>query len=113
MNSREAAAFLHSLPREHKIRLLAGLCHDVTIAGRFAYDQAQGVAEPRALRAVNEVQYYLTEVLVACLEDDNSPFPDKDIAALFCSDRSPSNLQRLLTRFFESAARRITADLAT
>lgn len=109
MNDREAAAFLRSLPREQKIRLLAGLCHDVTIAGRFSYDQADGVAEPRALRALNEIQNYLTEVLAACLEGDDAVFPDEDVASIFCGQRSRSNLQRLLTRFFESATRRTEA----
>jgi hypothetical protein len=113
MTSREAATFLQSLPREQKLRFLAGLCHDVTIAGRFSYDQANGVAEPRALRALNELQHYLTDVLASCLEDPDTEFPDDDVAAIFCVERTPSNLHRLLARFFESAVKRIESPAAS
>jgi hypothetical protein len=57
-------AWIGSLALDHKLRFLARLSFEITIAGRHSYEAGTDeLTNPRQLRRVNEVQHRVT----ACL----------------------------------------------
>ena len=53
--------WLCSLPLDGKIRFLAGLSHQITVAGRASYDAGtEDLMTPRLLRRINETQHRVT-----------------------------------------------------
>lgn len=56
--------WLCSLPLEGKIRFLAGLSFQITVAGRASYDAGtEDLLKPRLLRRINETQHRVTSGL--------------------------------------------------
>ena len=67
-------AWIDSLPFDHKLRFLARLSFEVTIAGRNSYEAGTDeLTDPRQLRRVNEVQHRITACLSQLL---NGTCPD-------------------------------------
>jgi hypothetical protein len=56
--------WLHSLALEGKIRFLAGLSYEITVAGRASYEAGtEDLTNPRLLRQINETQHRVTSGL--------------------------------------------------
>lgn len=103
-----AAQELASLSRDVKIRVLARLCHDVTVIGRDTYGTTGGVRTPERLRNLNEIQHRATGFLAALIEGDDSDCPNDAIALLFFGEQSDEYLRRLLGFAFDRVFRACT-----
>lgn len=63
-------AWINSLASDQKLRFLARLSFELTIAGRLSYEAGTDeLANPRHLRRVNEVQHRVTGSLSQFLEN--------------------------------------------
>ena len=81
-----ATQVLASLSLPEKARMVAMLCHDLTVAARDTYGDGTDVKAPARLRALNEIQHYMTGFLNAILEGDERRCPGNAVAGLFFAD---------------------------
>jgi hypothetical protein len=79
MSITEIATAAERLTPEQRRELLARLAFELTIAARTTYDPGSGdIAEPRQLRAFNEIQHRVTSSLLDILgrrKDENWVWP--------------------------------------
>ena len=65
MNQEEIKRRFTNLSAETKLRVLARLGHNLTVAARDTYEfQASGVKAPQRLRALNEIQHRVVGQIV-------------------------------------------------
>jgi hypothetical protein len=66
-----------SLPAADQARLLTRLAWELTLVGRAYYmPGTEELADPAALRAVNELQHQITQHVLALLDDNPRRYPD-------------------------------------
>ncbi len=77
MTTQEVASTLRAMPADQKLRVLALLAHNLTVAARAAYP---GQVEPHLvttkLPALNELQHTVTGRLMHLAAGDENGFPD-------------------------------------
>jgi hypothetical protein len=105
MDGISATQILASLMPEKKARLMAMLCHNLTILARDTYGEGIEVKSPRRLRTLNEIQHRMTGFLASILESDDCGSLDDPIVRVFFGDRDDKELQRLLESAFERVSR--------
>jgi hypothetical protein len=106
MDAVSAIRALVSLTPEMKVRIVAMLCHELTIVARESYGEGTEVRVPHRLRAVNEIEHRMTGFLIDLLERGGSDCAHDAIVKFFFSDREDRHLQSLLAFSFERVIRR-------
>lgn len=77
------SAWLASLSTEAKIRFLARLGFEITIAGRGSYEAGtEDLVDPRLLRRINETLHRVTSFLLHVLRGSCWPDFDTSVATL-------------------------------
>ena len=104
MDSDSALLFVASLAREQKLRVIALLCHNITIVSRDTYGDDGGVKDSMRLRSLNEIQHRISAALVALTSEGSSVFPDNALVTMFFTPRDDIHLSRLLVFAFEESA---------
>ena len=95
-----------ALTPEEQIRFLATLGHNLTIAARSNYAaQSPEVANPKGLRAINELQHRLFNHLRALQTPGSFRFPD-DLFVASMLDHKDSELRAACTRAFNDALKK-------
>jgi hypothetical protein len=105
MDAVSATQALASLTPDKKARMVAMLCHELTIVARDTYGEGTEVKAPGRLRAVNEIEHRMTGFMAHLLEHGSSDCPHDAIVRMFFSDREDKHLQRLLAYSFERVGR--------
>ncbi len=103
MDAASARRILASLTPDKNARMLAMLCHELTILARDTYGEANEVGAPSRLRAINEIEHRMTGFLMEILEHEGSDYPHDAIIRIYFCDRDDEHLQRLLAFSFERA----------
>ena len=107
LDLQSATKFLASLSAEQKCRMLARLCHFLTIIGRDTYGSNDNVKDVERLRTLNEIQHRITGVMLNVLVNgDDSQLTDGSLAAIFFRRRDDSALADLLAFAFEQSTNR-------
>jgi hypothetical protein len=95
-----------ALTPEQQIRFLATFGHNLTIAARSNYAfQSPEVANPKGLRAINELQHRLFNHLRALQTPGSFRFPD-DLFVASMLDHKDSDLRAACTRAFNDALKK-------
>ena len=95
-----------SLTPEQQIRFLATLGHNLTIAARANYAfQSPEVANPKGLRAINELQHRLFNHLRAMQTPGSFRFPDDLFVASMLDHKDP-DLRAACTLAFNDALKK-------
>ena len=100
MDAIAAIEILTALTPENKTRMLAMLCHDLTVIARDTYGKGEDVKVPTRLRALNEIEHRMTGFLIRILRRENSLDADDAIAAIFFGERKDKYLGSLLAFAF-------------
>ena len=107
MDAVSAKRILALLTPDENARMLAMLCHELTILARDTYGEGNEVEAPSRLRAINEIEHRMTGLLLAeTFEHNVSDSPHDTIVKTFFSDREDKHLQQLLAFSFERASHR-------
>jgi hypothetical protein len=95
-----------ALAPEQQIRFLATFGHNLTIAARSTYAlQSPEVANPKGLRAINELQHRLFNHMRALQTPGAFRFPD-DLFVASMLDHKDSELRAACTRAFNDALKK-------
>ncbi|MGA2065828.1 MAG: hypothetical protein ABSG86_12705 [Thermoguttaceae bacterium] len=105
MDAISATQILASLTPEKKARMVAMLCHDLTVVARDTYGEGMDVKAPARLRELNEIEHRMTGFLVRILKGDDSRAPDDAIAGVFFADREDKRLEGILEFAFARVSR--------
>src|SRR5262245_37534624 len=88
VNPHEAFANLHA---SEQVRFLVRFSWELTLVGRNYYAVGtEELTEPRALRAVNELQHQISQHVRALLENDDSRYPDDVFVSIILDDGTPA-----------------------
>jgi len=102
------------LPPGEQARFLTRLAWELTLVGREYYTPGtEELTDPRALRAVNELQHSITQHVRALLENDARRYPD-DVLVRGILDDTPdrSGLRRRVRDAFAAAYRYVRPEAA-
>lgn len=107
----QAIDVFSSYSPEEKKEFLAQLSYELTLIARGGYEAGgDGLADPRFVRAVNEVQHRVSAFLWALLRDDPQRYPDDVFVKIIlgrAGDESPG--RQLSDAFARLAAQRLAA----
>lgn len=96
------------LSREEKLHCLLRFAHELTIVARDSYDaNGDGVAEPRRLRTLNEMQHRLLANCVALLEDDPKRYPDEVLLEMLLDHPQDVMLETAVRQAFDRTLSRL------
>ena len=103
------AAF-RNLPPASQVEALVRLAHELTIAGRDAYEpSALGLRDPYRLRCLNEVQHRVLGHVLALLADDPDRYPDEVLASLIIEQDDPEVRRQVAAAFARSLSQQAAA----
>jgi hypothetical protein len=106
VDTQTATIAFAALTPEQQIRFLVTLGHNLTITARSHYaSQSPEVANPKGLRAINELQHRLFNHLRALLTPGSFRFPD-DLFVASMLDHKDSDLRVACTRAFNDALKK-------
>ena len=106
MDTQTATTAFAALTPERQMRFLATLGHNLTITARSHYAfQSPEVANPKGLRAINELQHRLFNHLRALQTPGSFRFPD-DLFVASMLDHKDSELRAACTRAFNDALKK-------
>jgi hypothetical protein len=81
-------------------RFLITFAHRLTVAARDTYEfQKDGVADPKRLRTINEVQHRVCGHALALLRGGSERYPDEVLVSIFLDDKSEAERARIAWAF--------------
>jgi hypothetical protein len=89
LDTQAATAYFSGLSAAEQLRLLMTFAHRLTVAARDTYElQKEGVADPKRLRTINEVQHRVCGHALALLRDSADRYPDDVLVGIFLEDKT-------------------------
>src|SRR5262249_39602902 len=93
-----------------KIRFLARLGWELTIAGRDAYTpKTEELTHPARLRAINEIQHRVLSHILALASKDPQRYPDDELVTMILDETQDPVLNAQVQSAFDRAAEFVQA----